>query len=208
MKKLVDLLIFISWDYILIFATFLSIPLLFFPVGEDRYIIEASENHVLIIKSFKAYIFPGSFLIASVLSLRLRAYKAKKQKKSIGKENQDQKMDRISDGCLVYFFVFPILIGSLVSVLSQARFKIELDEQGGYVKTGIIFENKHRFTTDDIDYIDMETKRGRLYVIDVIHIKLKNGDDVYPNSNYEGDKVIINHIIEVWGKEIANPPWK
>jgi len=199
MKNLLNLIKFISWDYLLIFAALLSIPLLYYPVGEDRYTIKAGEDFVLITKNFKAYIFPGSFLVASIISLGLRYYKSRKQKQTVQKESSDQKMDRITDGCLVYFFILPILIGSLIGVLSQARFKIALNETGGYVKTGIIFENKYRFSIEDIDYIDMETKRGRLYVIDVIHIKLLNEDDVYPNSNYEGDQAVKRHIEQVWG---------
>ncbi|MCD4682212.1 MAG: hypothetical protein K8R86_02920 [Bacteroidales bacterium] len=205
MKNLIDLIKFISWDYIIIFAVVMSFPLLFFPVGEDRYNVETTENHVLIIKNFKAYIFPGSFLIASILSFGLRAYKAKRQKKAVKDENQDQKMDRVSDGCLVYFFILPILIGSFIGILSQARFKIELDGFGGYSKTGIIFENKHTFTKEEIDYVDIETKRGRMYVIDVVHIKLKNGDDVYPDANYEGDMAVKKHIEDVWRMEIYVP---
>jgi len=50
----------------------------------------------------------------------------------------------------------------------------------------------------------METECGRFYIIDVIHIKLKNGDDVYPNANYEGDKVVKRHIRNVWGMEIID----
>ncbi len=205
MKNLIDLLKFISWDYIIIFAVVLSFPLIFFPVGEDRFNVETTENYVLITKNFKAYIFPGGFFLASILSLSLRVYKAKKQKKAVKDETQDQKTDRVSDGCLVYFFILPILIGSLIGVLSQARFKIELDEFGGYSKTGIIFEKKHKFTKEEIDYVDIETKRGRMYVIDVVHIKLKNRDDVYPDANYEGDMAVRKHIKEVWGIEIYDP---
>jgi len=199
MNKLFELIKFISWDYLLIFAAFLSIPLLFYDVGDDRYSIETGENFVKITKNLKAYLLSGCFLFASVLSLGLRSYKSRKQKGSVQKENSDQKFDRISDGCLVYFFVFPILIGSLIAVLSQFQFNINLDENGGNVKSGMLFETKYRFSVEDIAYIDMETRRGRLYVIDVIRIKLKNGDDVYPGSNYEGDKAVKSHVENVWG---------
>ncbi|MEZ5196168.1 MAG: hypothetical protein R2764_07155 [Bacteroidales bacterium] len=43
-----------------------------------------------------------------------------------------------------------------------------------------------------------------MYAVDVIHIKLINGDDVFLDTNYKGDIAIRAHIQNVWGIGIYN----
>ncbi|MCF8299204.1 MAG: hypothetical protein K9J13_16770, partial [Saprospiraceae bacterium] len=109
-----------------------------------------------------------------------------------------EKMDRISDGCVFYFFMIPILLIAFVWPLNNLCYKIEFDKDKGISKTKYFIGSNYHFSKNEIKRTYIGNIRGRGYSVWDLHLELKNEDIVHLETSIRAEKLLKEHIKKVW----------
>ena len=93
---------------------------------EFQFNIVQKTDYIKITKDLDAYFSPLIFSISIICTILLRKFVRKQ--KGIKKEKKDHKTDRVSDGCIFYFFMIPIFLIAFAWILNTFTYKIEFEK--------------------------------------------------------------------------------
>lgn len=171
---------------------------------EFQFSIIQETDYIKITKNTDAFISPLIFLAGTIGTIFLRKFVRKRKGLKKVKEDQDQKMDRVTDGCVFYFFMIPIILIAIFWPLNNLAYRIEFDKDKGISHTKYFIGSNYNFTKDDIKRAYIGNIRGRGYSVWDLHLELKNEDIVHPETSIKGEKLLKEHIKEVWHINIYN----
>ena len=91
---------------------------------------------------------------------------------------------------------------TLACILNELLQKFDKDK--GISHTKYFIGSNYNFTKDDIKRAYIGNIRGRGYSVWDLHLELKNEDIVHPETSIKGEKLLKEHIKEVWHINIYN----